>query len=130
MFALNQFPALSFGFPDVCLTPAGLFTVPVPYPNTATESLGFPFPLNIFVGGSPVHNMATVIGSSMGDLPGIAGMASGAVLGPAFAFLNSNTCLMGGLPTKRVTSFGSANFINAASMAAVPNQLKVLVLAP
>jgi hypothetical protein len=130
MFALNQFPALSPGFPDACMTNMGTNDQVIPYPNSALESLGVPFPPNFLVGGAPVHNMATVICTTTDDLPGYAGVASGTVMGPSFSFVNSNTCLMGGLPTKRVTSCGVSNTINTPSMAATPNQLCVLVLAP
>ena len=129
MFALNQFPATSLGFPDVCLTP-NIVPLPVPYMNSAFEYSGFPAAYNILVGCAPVHNMATVLSPSFGDLPGIAGVASGTVMGPVFSMVNSNTCLMGCLPTKRVTSFGSSNLINSMSSAVTPNQFRVLILSP
>jgi hypothetical protein len=128
MFALNQFPALSTGFPDVCLTPI-IVPVPLPYPNMAFECTGFPAAYNILVGGAPVHNMSTILLPSIGDLPGIMGVASGMVMGPNLSLVNSFTCLMGALPTKRVTSFGTSNLINTESIALVPNQFTTLVLA-
>jgi hypothetical protein len=128
MFALNQLPALKLGFPDVCLTPVGPALVPVPYANLAQEALGTPAPLHILVGGAPVHHMATVIGASMGDLPGVAGVASGLVLGPQTSLTNANTFLTGALPTQRLGSTGLSNLCNALSVACVPNQVKVLLL--
>jgi hypothetical protein len=130
MFALNQFPSLTAGGPDVCATNNGVSDQNIPYSNSGVESLGAPFPPNFLVGGAPVHNMGTVIGTTTDDLPGYAGVASGTVMGPSFSFVNSNTCLMGGLPTKRVTSCGVSNTINTPSMASTPNQLCVLVLSP
>lgn len=128
MFAMNQFPAANVGFPDVCNTLIGIASVPVPYPNVALESTGFPAPFNTIVGGSPVHNLATIMVPSMGDLPGLSGVASGTVLGPGNTFVNAQTTLMGALPTKRVTSFGLSNTTNNPTAAVTPNQLKVLIL--
>lgn len=124
---------MSLGFPDVCITPIPMpfpVPVPIPYPNIALECCGVPAAYNILVGCAPVHNMATMIPLSMGDLPGIMGVASGMVMGPNFSFVNSFTCLMGALPTKRVTSFGTSNVINSPSLALTPNQFRVLVLSP
>jgi hypothetical protein len=130
MFIMNSFPALNLGFPDVCMTVIGLAPVPVPYPNIAIESSGFPFPPNIFIGGSPVHNLATTLVPSQGDLPGFSGVGSGTVLGTGNTFVNSNTVLHGALPTKRVTSMGTSNLTNSPSIASTPNNFSVLLLAP
>ncbi|KTT10240.1 DUF4150 domain-containing protein [Pseudacidovorax intermedius] len=128
MFALNQLPALKQGFPDVCLTPMGPLLVPMPYPNMAQEVMGTPAPMNIFIGGAPVHNMATVIGLSMGDLPGVSGVASGLVLGPQTTLVNATTFLTGALPTQRLGSMGISNLCNVVSVACTPNQTRVLLL--
>ena len=128
MFALNQLPAMTMGMPDVCLTPMGPIMVPVPYPNMAQEALGFPAAFNILVGGAPVHNMGTTLMLSMGDLPGGAGVASGTVLGPHRSLTNALTCLMGSLPTRRVGSMGPSNMMNTVGNAAIPNQVRVLLL--
>ena len=130
MFAMNQFPALTFGFPDVCWTLVFIVPIPIPYPNLSLECCGFPAAYNIFVGGAPVHNMSTMLLPSFGDLPGLFGAASGMVMGPDFSFINSFTCLMGCLPTKRWTSFGTSNLINSPALAITPNQFRVLVLSP
>lgn len=128
MFALNQLPALTIGMPDVCLTPVGPVVIPVPYPNIAQEVLGFPAPYNVIVGGAPVHNMGTTLPLSLGDLPGVAGVASGTVMGPHRSLTNATTCLMGSLPTRRVGSCGPSNTMNTIGIAAVPNQFKVVLL--
>jgi hypothetical protein len=130
VFALNQLPAITMAFPDVCITMVVIVPVPIPYPNISFEFMGFPAAYNILVGGAPVHNMATVLVPSVGDLPGLMGVASGMVMGPNFSFVNSFTCLMGALPTKRLTSFGISNLTNAPAIAITPNQFKVLVLSP
>ncbi len=128
MFAMNQFPAANVGFPDVCNTMIGTGSVPVPYPNAAMESTGFPAPFNTIVGGAPVHNLITIMPPSQGDLPGHSGVASGTVMGPGNTFVNAQTTLMGALPTKRMSSTGLSNTINNPTSAVTPNQLKVLIL--
>lgn len=128
MFAMNQLPAVNFGFPDVCNTETGSGSAPVPYPNTAVESTGFPFVPHVIVGIAPVHNLATMMPPSQGDLPGHSGVASGTVLGPGNTFVNAQTTLMGSLPTKRVTSFGVSNTTNNPTAAMTPNQLTVSIL--
>lgn len=130
MFIMNSFPASNSGFPDTCMTETGSGSAPVSYPNDANESSGFPFPPNIFVGGSPVHNLPTTLPPSQGDLPGHSGVGSGTVLGNGNTFVNSNTCLYGAMPTKRVTSSGTSNQTNSPSTASTPNNFSVLLLAP
>jgi hypothetical protein len=128
MFALNTSPALTFGFPDVCITMIGPVPTPVPYPNFANASTGFPVPAHILMSVAPVQNQATMLFPTLGDLPGFLGVASGTVLGPCQSLTHANTFLTGGLPTKRLSSMGFSNGINAPSTAIIPNQTKVLVL--
>lgn len=126
MFALNQFPGSNMGYSDVCTT---MFST-MCYANFSDESLGAPAAYNLLVGCAPVHNMATTLAPSTGDESGISGVASGMIMGPDMSFVNSNTCLMGSLPTKRVSSTGVSNGTNTCASALTPNQLKVLVLSP
>lgn len=128
-FFQNSFPASNAGFPDTCLTETGSGSAPVAYSNSAQEAAGTPAPYNILTGGSPVHNMSTILPPSQGDLPGHSGVGSGTVLGPAsdFSFLTTTT-LMGSMPTKRMGSSGTSNFTNSPTAAVSPNQLKVVGL--
>lgn len=114
------------GYSDVCTT---MFST-MCYANFSDESLGAPAAYNLLVGCAPVHNMATTLAPSTGDESGISGVASGMIMGPDMSFVNSNTCLMGSLPTKRVSSTGVSNGTNTCASALTPNQLKVLVLSP
>ena len=41
MFANAQMGGMSFGFPDVCLTPTPA-PVPIPYPNISAQPMGVP----------------------------------------------------------------------------------------
>lgn len=129
MFVLNSSPAMMIGFPDVCITMMGPIPTPVPYPNVGNESTGLPVPTHILMSVSPVHNLATMLSPSMGDLPGFSGVASGMVMGPCRSLTHANTFLTGALPTKRMGSTGLSNLSNTFSVACTPNQCKVLVLA-
>lgn len=129
MFANAQLGGMNFGFPDVCLTPP--VPVPVPYPNMALGPMGFPAAYNVLFMCTPAHHILTTIPISMGDQPGIAlGVASGTVMGPTRHVTASFTCLVGGLPTTRMTSISIQNSTNCPGMRIVPSQLKVLVLSP
>lgn len=130
MFADNQMGGVDTGFPDVCITPA---TPPFPfsYPNIAAGPMGLPAAYTVLLSCAPAHNIATTIPLTNGDTPGIMlGVASGLVMGPSRRLLCSFTCLMGGLPTSRLTSLGIQNNTNCPGTRLVPSQLKVVVLAP
>jgi hypothetical protein len=133
MFANSQMGGLNFGIPDVCLTPAppAPAPIPIPYPNFSLGPLGVPFVPTVLYGGTPAHNLATMIPISMGDNPGIAtGVASGTVMGPTRSLVPSATVLVGGLPGTRLTTINIQNSTNAPGMRIVPSQLRVLLLAP
>jgi hypothetical protein len=93
--------------------------------------MGVPAAYKVFYGGTPAHNLSTVIPLSNGDNAGVAmGVASGVVMGPTRHVLAAFTCLAGGLPTTRLTSASIQNSTNAPGMAVAPAQVRVLVLAP
>jgi hypothetical protein len=129
MFANSQMGGLNLGFPDVCLTPP--VPVPIPYPNLSFGPLGVPFVVVVLYGGTPAHNLATIVPISVGDNPGIAlGVASATVMGPTRSITASFTVLVGGLPATRLTTINIHNSTNAPGMRIVPSQVKVLLLAP
>ncbi|AKT40633.1 DUF4150 domain-containing protein [Chondromyces crocatus] len=133
MFANTQMGGLNIGFPDVCMTPAppAPAPIPIPYPNLSIGPLGVPFVPTVLYGGTPAHNMATMIPISMGDNPGIAtGVASGTVMGPTRSLTAAFSVLVGGLPATRLTSVNIHNSTNAPGMRIVPSQVRVLLLAP
>ncbi|MBK9263897.1 MAG: DUF4150 domain-containing protein [Polyangiaceae bacterium] len=133
MFGNSQMGGLNVGFPDVCLTPAppAPAPIPIPYPNMSLGPLGVPFVPTVLYGGTPAHNLATMIPISMGDNPGIAtGVASGTVMGPTRSVTCAATVLVGGLPATRLTTVNVQNSTNAPGMRIVPSQVRVLVLAP
>ena len=131
MFANSQMGGINLGFPDVCITPVGPVPVPIPYPNIATGMMGVPAASNVLMGGTPVHNMMTVIPLTNGDNAGVAmGVASGTVMGPSRALTGAFTVLVGGAPVTRMTSMNLQNSTNCPGVSLIPSQLKVLVLAP
>ena len=131
MFANSQMGGMNLGFPDVCITPIGPVPVPIPYPNIATGMMGVPAAYNVLMGGTPAHNMMTVIPLTNGDNAGVAmGVASGTVMGPSRALTGAFTVLVGGAPVTRMSSMNLQNSTNCPGVSLVPSQLKVLVLAP
>jgi len=85
----------------------------------------------VLYGGTPAHNLATMVPISIGDCPGIAtGIASGTVMGPTRSITAAFSVLVGGLPATRLTSINIQNSTNAPGMRIVPSQVKVLLLAP
>lgn len=70
--ASNKGPSLSFGFPDVCLTPVGPVIVPIPYPNFAAHAMAATFSPIVSVGMIPALNLGSVIAMTTGDEPGVA----------------------------------------------------------
>lgn len=131
MFANSQMMGTDTGFPDVCLTPTPAGPVPVPYPNIATGSMGVPPVANVLFGGTPAHNMSTVVPMTNGDNAGVAtGVASGSVMGPSRHLTGSFTTLVGGMPATRMTSMSLQNSTNCPGARIAPSQTKVLILAP
>lgn len=131
MFANTQMSGMAIGFPDVCLTPTPVGPIPVPYPNTATEAMGTPAAYHILYGGTPAHNMSTMVPLTNGDNAGVnSGVASGTVMGPKRNITAAFTCLIGGMPATRMTSMSLQNNTNCPGANLVPSQFKVLILSP
>ncbi len=131
MFANTQMMGMDMAFPDVCLTPTPAGPVPIPYPNIAMGPMGVPAAYKVFWGGTPAHNMSTVVPLSNGDNAGVAtGVASGVVMGPDRHLTAAFTVLVGGIPGTRLTSASLQNSTNAPGMRIVPSQVRVLLLAP
>jgi Toxin PAAR-like domain len=132
MYANSQMMGTDTGYPDVCLTPAppAPAPVPIPYPNVAQGNMGVPAVYNILYMCTPAHNMGTSVPLSNGDNAGVAtGVASGMVMGPARHVTAAFTCLVGGLPTTRMTSVAIQNSTNCPGARIAPSQVKVLILA-
>lgn len=131
MFANAQMMGMDMGFPDVCLTPMVPAPVPIPYPNIAMGPMGVGAAVKVMFGGTPAHNLMTVIPLTNGDNAGVAlGVASGLVMGPSRHLTGAFTVLVGGAPATRVTSMSLQNGTNCPGARIVPSQVKVLLLAP
>ena len=131
MFANSQMTGQCLAMPDVCLTPVGPVVTPVPYPNIGMEMMGVPAAYTILYGGTPAHNLLTMIPITNGDNAGVlTGVVSHLIMGPARFMTGSFTCLTFGAPTTRMTSMTTQNLINAPGLTIVPSQPKVLILAP
>ena len=130
MFAKTQMPAISLGFPDVCLTPSPVGPIPIPYPNIAMTSTSIPSIFNQFTCAMPDHNLATVTPISNGDNAGVAlGVASGLVMGPSRDMLGSFKVFKSCMPATKMLMPTMQNSTNAPGMNLSPCQIKVLIMA-
>lgn len=59
--------------PDVCLTPVGSSTVPVPYSVFAYQSDDANTAATVRMTGKRAHNMGSVVTATKGDGPGTSG---------------------------------------------------------
>ncbi|AGK51029.1 hypothetical protein BTI_4615 [Burkholderia thailandensis MSMB121] len=111
---------------SVNLTPPG---VPVPYPNRASRANAIPNVSHIFVGGGPVHNVATIIPSSSGDSGGsMGGVASQTVSGNSRNPQGAPKTLVAGMPVTRMTDPTQQNNDNTTGSGSSPSQTIVLNL--
>lgn len=130
MFANTQMMGMDLGFPDVCLTPV-MVPVPIPYPNVAMGPMGVGAVPNVMFGGTPAHNLATMVPLTNGDNAGVnLGVASGMVMGPSRHLTGAFTVLVGGAPVTRMTSMSLQNSTNCPGARLVPSQVTVMVLSP
>ena len=79
-----------FAFPDVCQTPTGASTAPVPYPNVAQLSSASPTASSVKAGGVQVVVADSEIATSSGDEAGSAGGVSSGTFGGACTFSSSS----------------------------------------
>jgi carboxyl-terminal processing protease len=71
--ASNRGTGMNLGFPDVCNTPVGPATAPIPYPNIAMASSASTFATVVYVGMVNALNMNSSIPNTNGDEAGSAG---------------------------------------------------------
>ncbi len=131
MFANTQMMGMDMAFPDVCLTPAVLAMVPIPYPNIAMGPTAIPNQMTVLIMAMPAHNLGTITPMTNGDNAGVGlGVASGMVMGPSRHLTGAFTVLFSGMPATRLTSMSLQNSTNAPGVRLVPSQPTVLLLAP
>ena len=68
----NQGLGENIGFPDVCNTPIGTGTAPLPYPNLGSNAMGLPFLPTCFLSLMPGHNQMAKPMMTNGDNAGVA----------------------------------------------------------
>jgi carboxyl-terminal processing protease len=70
--ASNRGAGQNLAFPDVCNTPVGPATVPIPYPNIAMNAQATAFSMVVKVSMMNALNMSSVIPMTNGDQAGVA----------------------------------------------------------
>lgn len=131
MFAVSTGSGQVMGFADVCKTPAPppVGTVPVPYPNQATTSMGVPPCVKVLIAGMPALNRNAKCVPSNGDEPGAyGGVVSGIIKGPVAFVTSSMKVMVQGAPAVRLSDSTTHNNNNTVGMVLAPSQTKVLIL--
>lgn len=72
MPASNRGAGGTIGFPDVCNTPVGPATAPIPYPNLGLNAMAAPFSPNVYLTMANALNVGSTIPMTTGDEGGVA----------------------------------------------------------
>lgn len=133
MFANCQMGGVSMAGPDVCKTPIGNSTPPIPYPNIAQGSTANPATIvqRVLISGMPAHNLRTVVPMSQGDAPGVCGgVMSGCNMGPRKHLSGASNILVGGSPVTKMTDPTGQNgtSMNTTGSTISPAQTKVMIM--
>ena len=129
MFNNTSMAGMSFGFPDVCLTPVPAPT-PIPYPNLGMEPTNVPMVVNVFYGCGPAHTVTGITPMTEGDEAGVnLGVASGLESGPETTLVPSFTVFANGQTIDKMTSMTMHNGTNAIGAKLVPSQVVSMTLA-
>ncbi len=107
--ASNRGAGGTVGFPDVCNTPVGPATVPIPYPNFGLNAMAAPFSPNIFLGMIPALNLLSIIPLTNGDQ---AGLAHPTIMGPASFLVGCLRVFINLLPSINLTTPSTGNSMN------------------
>lgn len=101
---------LTFGAPDVCITPLPPPPKPIPYPNTGLLMTTVATSPTVFIQNMPVVILTSVIPMTKGDEPGVLlGVASHTVMGPG-TFLQGSSCVFAsGQPVVYLTALTGQN---------------------
>ena len=108
--ASNRGAGQALAFPDVCNTPVGPATSPIPYPNTGMTAQAQNYSQFVKVSGVNALNIGSTITQTMGDE---AGTAHATIKG-SVTFTQGDTIVsIDKLPAVRLTSMTSQNNMNA-----------------
>ncbi|MBI4954662.1 MAG: DUF4150 domain-containing protein [Myxococcales bacterium] len=122
--ASNRGLGVNLGFPDVCNTPAGPVTVPIPYPNIALNVQAVPFSPVVKVSMMNALNMMSRIPMTSGDEAGVAHP----MFKQAGAYTMGNPVVsIDGMPAINLTCPTTGNnFNNPLGAVLVPSAVNVL----
>jgi len=123
MPAQNRAAGMNFGFPDVCNTPAGPATVPIPYPNIGMNAQATGFAVVVKVNMVNALHMASTISMTSGDEGGV---AHPTVKGTGMFTSGSPKVFVEKIPGTHLGAMATGNSGNCASAAAiVPSSVNV-----
>jgi carboxyl-terminal processing protease len=112
------------GFPDVCNTPVGPATAPIPYPNIAMNAQAVGFSMIVKVSMVNALNMGSQIPMTSGDE---AGVAHPTIKGASRYSMGNPIVSIDRLPAINMTCPTTGNNMNnALGMVAVPSAVNVL----
>jgi len=118
------------GFPDVCKTPAGPVTVPIPYPNIGMCPMGVQSTTKVLVSNMPALTQGSKLPMSQGDEAGVeGGVISGMIMGEiAFRTASSKVAFQGQkvVVLTAMTAHNGSNANIPVGVLLSPSQTKVL----
>jgi len=95
---------------DVCMTPSGTGSTPIPYPNVARSADADKAAGSVFVNGNPMCHIKSVFKKSTGDQPGShKGIVSGKTQGEASFVSASANVFVEGQPATRALDMMVSN---------------------
>lgn len=114
--AINRSVGMNLGFPDVCMTPAGLAVIPVPYPNIGLHAMSIGFSPNVMLSSIPALSLASMIPITTADE---AGVAHPTIKGMATFMTGSPIVFVNMLPGIHLTCVSTGNNMNDALAAVI-----------
>ncbi len=125
MPASNQGVGSDVGFPDVCNTPIGTGTAPLPYPNTGQNATALPFTPTILLSFCPGHNQGSKALMTNGDE---AGCAHSSFIMPGANNMGNPRIIMQGMPAETLCNPMAGNNYNCSTdTKTVPSLTNVLM---
>lgn len=123
--ASNRGAGQNMCFPDVCNTPVGPATVPIPYPNIAMNAQAVGFSMTTKWSGVNALNMGSQIPMTMGDE---AGVAHPTIKGAARYTMGSPVVMVDKMPAIHLTCLTNGNNMNApVGSVLVPSVTNVMI---
>ena len=125
LIAQNRGAGQNMGFPDVCNTPVGPATAPIPYPNIGMNAQASSFAIKVTIKGMNALNLASQIAMTNGDE---AGVAHWTFMGTGMYTMGNMKTFFEGVPGVTLTSMAMGNKGNCPlALAAVPSVSNVFL---